>query len=213
MVLTSRDVELATAGISPENISRELAKFARSELAAVIANGEASTIYTKYVNGRESAEEETVQAPGPIIYNFSYWEPIIKFALAELDKRSPVKTGRYKSSHRVMLGSQFVEPTTQISAGESVTVVNTQPYSRKIEVGHMKMSVPEKVYQDVMRKVRSQFGGAISVQFKMILIPNGYTLKGRFRKGYKPGARKKLARDTAAGARMTYPSLEMMMKA
>jgi hypothetical protein len=212
MVLTHRDVELATAGISPENINKELARFARSELANVIASGEASTIYTKYVNGREGAEEETVQAPGPVLYDFSYWEPIIKFALAALAERSPVLTGAYQSTHRVMLGSQFIDPTAPIAAGETVTIVNTQPYSRKIEVGFMQMRVPDGVYQDVMRKVRSQFGRAVSVTFKMILIPNGYILKGRFSRGYKPGARTKLARDTQAGARMTYPAIQMEMK-
>jgi hypothetical protein len=211
MVLEQRDVKLATASISPQNINRELAKFARSELANVIAAGEASTIYTKYVNGVEGAQEETVQAPGPIVYDFSYWQPIIAFTLQELERRSPVKTGRYQSSHRVMIGSQFVAPDTQFAADENPVIVNVQPYSRKIEVGFMKMSVPDGVYQDVMRKVKSQFGRVIRIQFRMIMLPNGYILKGRFSRGYKPGARKKLAKDTQAGARMTYPSLHMSM--
>jgi hypothetical protein len=216
MVLTPRDVQLATDGISPENISRELAKFARGELAKAIDGGEASSIYTKYVTQRggavEGAEEETVEAPGPILYEFSYWQPIVAFALQFIENRSPVKTGKYQSSHRVMLGSQFISQDTQISAGESVTIVNTQPYSRKIEVGFMQMSVLEGVYQDTMRAVKSQFGRAITVKFQMIFLPNGYVLKGRFSKGVKAGARRKLAKDTQAGARMTYPSIIMSMK-
>lgn len=216
MTLTARDVQLATAGIAPDMIAKELAKFARSELASVIAAGEASTIYSTFVNGREGASEDTVVPPGPILYEFSYWQPIIAFALAELEKRSPVgpgKNGHYKDRHRVMLGSQFVAPDTQIAAGEEVTIVNTQPYSRKIEVGHMRMSVPDGVYQDVIRKVQSQFGRMIKVRFRMILIPGGYVLKGQFRRGYKPGARRKLGKDTQAGARMTYPAMVMTMGA
>lgn len=211
MVLEDRDIKMATAGMAPEVIAKELARFARSELAGVIAAGEASTIYTKYVNGREGAEEETVRPPGPIVYDFSYWEPILKFALNFLRERSPVKTGAYQSTHQVMIGSQFIDPAAPIAAGEEVVIVNTRPYARKIEVGFMQMSVPDGVYNDAMRAVKRQFGRVIRVNFRMILIPNGYILKGMFRRGYKPGARTKLGKDTQAGARMTYPALVMTM--
>jgi hypothetical protein len=210
-VMEQRDVQLATEGISPENISRELARLARSELANAIASGEASSIYTKFVNGNEGAAEETVVAPGPILYEFSYWQPIIEFVLKFLEQRSPVDTGRYQGAHRVMLGSQFVDPSVEFAAGEQITIVNTQPYSRKIESGFMLMSKERAVYQDAMRAVQSQFRGMIKVRFQMIFLPNGYILKGRFTKGFRAGARKKLARDTQAGARMTYPSLLMTM--
>ena len=210
--MTDRDVRLATADISPENIGKELARFARSELSEAIINGEASPTYDKFVNGREGAEEETVVPPGPILYVFSYWEPIIEFALAYLNKRSPVLTGRYQGSHVVMIGSQVVSPSTQISSDEEVIIVNTQPYSRKIEVGHMRMSMPDGVYEDARAAVQRQFGRALQVRVKQILLPNGYILKGRFTKGYKKFARTKLKRDTEAGARMTYPALVMTMR-
>lgn len=209
--MTERDVKLATAGISPENIARELARFAVDERQKAIISGEASPTYDTYVNGRKGADESTVVPPGPILYEFSYWEPIIQFALAELNKRSPVKTGRYQGSHVVMIGSQVVSPSTQISSDEEVIIVNTQPYSRKIEVGHMRMSVQDGVYEDIRKKVQSQFGRAVKVRVKQILLPNGYVLKGRFTRGYKKFARTKLKKDTEAGARMTYPALIMTM--
>lgn len=207
-----RDLQMATAGIAPDAIAKELARFAREALFEAVTSGEGSPVYDTYVNGHHGASEDTVVPPGPILYVFSWWEPIIKFALEELAKRSPVKTGRYQASHQVMLGSQFIQPDTQIGADEEVTIVNTQPYSRKIEVGFMKMSVPDAVYQDVRKKVQSQFGAAVSVQYRMVYIPNGYILKGVFRKGMKDKARTKLQKDTQAGARMTYPALVMRMK-
>ncbi len=210
--LEDRDLRLAIDGISPDNIAKELAKFARAELANAITADEASPIYDKFINGRKGAEEETVVPPGPIVYVFSYWEPIIKFALAWLEKNSPVRTGRYQSSHRVMLGSQFVSPQTQIGADEAITIVDTQPYSRKIEVGHMVMSVPDGLYRRCQAAVSTQFGRAVEVRFKMIYLPNGYILKGRFTKGVKKYARRKLQKDTQPGARMTYPSIEMRMR-
>lgn len=209
----ARDLQLATADLAPETISRELARFARSSLADVIAAGEASTIYTKYVNGREGAEEETVVPPGPIVYDFSYWQPILAFTLAELEKRSPRKTGAYIASHVVMVGSQAIRPDAQIAAGEEVSVVATVPYARKIESGFQRVSTGDAVFQDVRRKVQSQFGRAVDVKFRMVYIPNGYILKGHFRRGYKEFARRKLQRDTQAGARMTYPAIVMNMKA
>ena len=209
----ARDLQLATADLAPEAISRELARFARSSLADVIAAGEASTIYTKYVNGREGADEETVVPPGPIVYDFSYWQPILAFTLAELEKRSPRQSGSYIASHVVMVGSQVMRPDAEIAAGEEVSVVATVPYARKIESGFQKVSTGEAVFQDVRRKVQSQFGRAVDVKFRMVYIPNGYILKGRFRRGRKEFSRKKLQRDTQAGARMTYPAIVMNMKA
>lgn len=76
----------------------------------------------------------------------------------------------------------------------------------------MKMSVPDGVYQDVQRKVRSQFGKAVSVNFRMVRLPGGYILKGKFRRGYKPFARKGLQKDTRAGEPVTYPAIIMSMK-
>ncbi len=213
--LTRRDVQLATEGISPENINRELAQFAKLELAKAIDGGEASPIYDRYVNGRHGAPEESVQAPGPILYVFSYWKPIIEFALDFLRKRSPVLTGKYQGSHVVMVGSQILRPDAEIGAGETVHIVATVPYARKIEVGHMRMSVPDGVYADAGRAVKQRFGGrngAVIVRNRNIEIPGGYILKGVFTRGYKPGARKKLGKDVAAGTRMTYPALELRMR-
>lgn len=208
-----RDLQMATAGMAPEAINRELAAFAKRALADAIASGEASPIYTQYINGREGAPIDSVIAPGPALFVFSYWQPIIKFALDYLEKRSPKKSGDYIKSHVVMVGSQVMRPDAEFAAGEEISIVATVPYSRKIEAGHMRMSVPSGVFQDARKAVQSQFGRVIDVRFRMVLIPGGYTLKGVFRRGYKPFARKKLKADTQAGARLTYPALVMNMKA
>lgn len=207
-----RDLQLATAGIAPDQISAELAKFARAAVADVIANRQASSSYEKYINGRRGDEEETVEAPGPILYEFSYWNEIIAFALDFLKRRSPVLTARYQNAHQVMLGSQFVSPTAEIAPDEEVLIVNTVPYSRKIEVGFMSMSVERGVYQDARKAVMGRFGQVVDVRFQMVRIPNGYVLKGRFRRGFRQYSRTGLKKDTMPGAVMTYPSLVMRMR-
>lgn len=210
-----KDLQLATAGIMPDQIRPELARYARKSVAEVIANRQASSSYEKYVSGRRGAEEETVSDPLVIYYEFSYWQEIIAFALDVLKRRSPVRTGRYQNAHQVMLGSQFISPDVDIAPDEVVRIVNTQPYSRKIEVGFMRMSVERGVYQDVRKAVEKRFGGQdgpLTVDFEMVTIPGGYVLKGRFRRGFRQYARTGLKKDTMAGAPMTYPSIVMRMR-
>ncbi|MGE0290269.1 MAG: hypothetical protein AB7P16_28640 [Bradyrhizobium sp.] len=211
----AEDIRLATAGIAPEAVSAELAKLAKTELGRAVSSGAASPIYTRYVNGREGAAEESVEAPGPILYVFSWWKLVINFALEELGKASPRLTGRYQASHVVMVGGRTVDPASDIPAEAEVMIINTQPYARKIEVGHMRMTVPDGVYEAVRSKVVRRFGGEagpVQVRKRMVMLPGGYVLKGRFRRGYKSFARTKLRRDTKAGQPITYPALVMSMK-
>lgn len=209
----ARDLQLATADLQPEVINRELARFAKEELAKAIDGGEASSIYTQYVNGVEGAPVDSVRVPGAVLFEFSYWQPIIAFALDALRKRSPVLTGRYQNTHVVMIGSQIVAPDVEIAAGEEVMLVNTQPYARVLEVGNVQVRAPgDAIYQSTRQVVQRQFGKAVDIRFRMVTIPGGYRLKGRFRRGYKPFARRKIRPDTAAGAIMTYPALVMNMR-
>lgn len=207
-----KDLQLATAGIMPDQIRPELARYARKSVAEAIANRQASSSYEKYVSGRRGAEEETVSDPLVIYYEFSYWQEIIAFALDFLKRRSPVLTARYQNAHQVMLGSQFVSADIDIAPDEEVTIVNTRAYSRKIEVGFMRMSVDRGVYQDARKAVMGKYGQVVDVRFQMITIPNGYVLKGRFRRGFRQYARTGLKKDTAAGQPMTYPSITMRMR-
>lgn len=207
-----KDLQLAVADIAPEKIAAQLAAFARSELRNAIADGEGSPIYDKFINGREGAEEESVVPPGPILYVFSWWDDIVKYALQYLVERSPEKSGRYKSSWQVMVNGQVVADPKTIPIQSVVTIINTQPYSRKIDVGHMQMSVPPFVVEDARTKVMSIFGNIITAKRIMISIPGGYVLKGRFRRGIRKHARRKLRADTQAGAPMTYPALQMQMR-
>ena len=222
--LFDKDIQLATAGIAPDQIAKALARYARTSLADVIANKQASSIYTTFVNGKEGASEDDVVPPGPILYQFSYWQPIIAFALDFLRKRSPVAPGtrtegdfgigHYRDAHRVMIGSQFVDPAAEIAADETPVIVNPQPYARKIEVGFMRMSVERGIYLEAAAAIRRQFGGrngSIKVTQEWVMLPGGYVLKGRFRQGFRKYARTGLKKDTQAGQPMRYPALVLSM--
>jgi hypothetical protein len=208
----AKDLQLATAGISSGAVAPALAAFARRELAAAIQSGEGSERYNKFVNGREGVAEETVIAPGPIVYLFSWWREILEFALQSLVERSPDKSGRYKRSWFVMTSGGRVKSFDDIPIGATVTLSNDQPYSRKIDVGHMQMSVPPGVIEDVRKMVMGKFGNMVTAKRTMIPLPGGYVLKGHFRRGYRQFARKKLRRDTQAGSQMLYPALVLSIR-
>jgi hypothetical protein len=60
--------------------------------------------------------------------------------------------------------------------------------------------------------VMSKFGNMVTARRMMVPLPNGYVLKGHFRRGVRQFARTKLHRDTAAGSQMTYPALSLSMR-
>jgi hypothetical protein len=234
-----RDLKLATASIAPEVISAELAKLAKSELVAAIERGEASPVFTRYVDGVDGATEETVdvlstKTPGPILYVFSWWKPIIEFALADLIKRSPKRSGRFAQSFIVIVRDRLVSDYSTIRADDEVIITNAQPYVRKVQVGAMEMSVPPQIFDAARSAVVKEFGAGkngfgFAVRFLDIaagvhpLIP--YVLKGEYagrfnaqrarlragqslRTGEKRLQRRK---DRDVGQPITYPALVLNM--
>ncbi len=129
-----REIVLATKGLEPEAISKMLASFARSEVAKAISSGAASPRYEKYVNGRAGAEEETVVAPGPILYQFTNWPLVINAAIEELQKRTRTRTGRYHSSFIIIVnGKTIASDYSKIRADAEVAIINAAPYTRKLD--------------------------------------------------------------------------------
>lgn len=234
-----RDIKLATVGLAPEVVSAELAKLAKSELAAAIERGEASPVFTRYVNGVEGAIEDSVdvlsgRTPGPILYVFSWWKPIIQFALADLIQRSPKRSGRFAQSFIVIVRDKLVTDFNGIIASDEVIITNAQPYARKVQVGAMTMSVPPQIFDAARAAVVKEFGGGkngfgFAVRFLDIasgvhpLIP--YRHKGEYagrfnaqRSRLRSGqslrsgeARLQRRKDRDVGQPITYPALVLNM--
>ncbi|WP_312222570.1 hypothetical protein [Rhizobium rhizoryzae] len=205
-----RDISIATRGLTREAAAAALAKFARTELAKAIASGAGSENYTRFVNGRQGAAEESVVAPGPILYVFSNWPLIISAALEALISASPRKTGAFARSFIVIVGGKLVSDYSQILPNAEVIITNAQPYVRKVQVGSggPKASLAPKPFDKARRAVSSRFGsGVISAQIRFLDIPSGihpqipYMLK-------RAGRRRRRA---AGGNALTYPSLILNM--
>lgn len=196
-----RQIAFATDGIAPENIAKELAKFARAELAKAIAAG-ASPNYDRYVNGRQGAPEESVTIPGGILYVFSNWPLVINAALAELQKRSPRRSGRFASSFVVLANQTVTTDYGSIPAAAEVIIFNAQPTSRKAEVG--RLGIPaRRLFDGTKSALSRRFREGFAFQTMFLNIKAGvhplvpYILKG------SQGRRS----DRQAGSALTYPAI------
>lgn len=184
-------------------INAALASFAKQSLAEVIASGLAPNVYDRYINGREGAPEESVQAPGPITYEFANWNLVINAVLAELKKRGPrSKSGRFAASYIVVVNGRLTTEFNAIPAKAEVIVTNAQPYIRKAEAGLL--GVPRRrLFDGTKRSMAGRFGAAFKFETVFLNIGSGvhplipYILKG------SQGRRK----DRQAGMPITYPSI------
>jgi hypothetical protein len=203
-----RELRVATRDLDPDQISKMLAATAKEALANAIRSDEASPNYRRYVNGQADLGEEQVRAPGPIVYEFSYQSEIALFALDWAAKNSPVWSGDYRHSWYVLVDGAPVDPAA-IPPGATMLITNDRPYARKIDVGHMRLSVPPGIIERMRQVVLGRYGNIVSVNGKAVRLAGGYVLRGRFRKGFRAHARKGLKKDTQAGTPMTYPALEI----
>ncbi|MCO5071138.1 MAG: hypothetical protein M9944_08030 [Rhizobiaceae bacterium] len=218
-----RDLRLAVADLAPDQINAALAKFARQELAETIRTGAGSPTYRRYVNRVEGAPEHSVRAPGPIIYEFIWWKPLIVFTLAELQKRSPRKSGRFASSFVVISGGRMVNDFDAIPADAEVIITNFQSYVRKAESGLLGVK-RRRIFDGTRGMVFRRFREIVDVETKYLNIAPGvhpsipYILKGGARprlaaqssrsSAFRAGRTHLAGRaDRASGQALTYPSI------
>jgi hypothetical protein len=205
-----RNVRLATADMSPEAIKTALAQFAKDELRASLASGEASATYERYVNGVRGAREESVIPPGPIVYVFAYWSLIVRAALDELRRRVPVRSGRYAGGFVVLANGRPVQAYADIPLDAEVIIFNARPYTRKMEVGGNRTGA--KHFDGAGRAVNRQFKGTAVCNISFLSVQGGlhagvpYILKGTAR-----SSSRKVRRDRQPGQPITYPALVINM--
>ena len=228
-------LRVATAGLEPEAMRRKLANFARQSLAEAIASGKAPPNYERFVNNRPGVSEDMVQLPGPILYLFSSWRIVVETALSELRKRTaPGGSGRYNQSFLVVANNQVVTNYDAIPRDASVTIVNFQPYTRKMESGGNRSSRGEvdrekkpasgtgkQHFEHAANALRNRFRPAFTVSFSYFKVSAGlhplmpYILKGQhagLREARKANPERfsrafHKRKDLAAGQPITYPAL------
>jgi hypothetical protein len=196
-----RDLKVATQGLSEKALNAALAAFAKQELSEALSGG-ASPVYETFVNGRRGAPENTVVAPGPILYVFSNWPLIINVAIDELKKRSPRRSGRYMDSFVVLANQVVTTDYTKISADAEVIITNIQPYVRRIEVGANK-SRGKRMFDLTKSALNRRFKDAFRSETKFLNIQSGVAPGVPYVLKYSAGRR----RDRQAGQPISYPAI------
>lgn len=210
-----RRLRVAVGDLTGSAAVAKLAAFARQELSEVIATGQGSPHYDKFVNGQPGVVEERVRLPGPIVYVFSWLDEVVELALESLRKESPIgpaERGHYMDSHEVLIGGQVVASSKNPGAVRSieippraeVVISNSMPYARKIEVGAMrKMSVPPRVYEQARQAVLRQYRRLVTCELRFITRSDGYQLRAALNKRRSRGT---------DGTVLTYPALVINLR-
>lgn len=186
-----------------EEARRALTETAKREHARVMSTEPKPTRFTREVDGVPGAREEQVKVGGLIRYRYPRIEEVVRFAFDTLFDLSPVLSGEYRNNHVMFVNGAAARNLAEWDGTGEIVITNPLPYSRKIEVGKMKMRVPgsDRVYQQAIQAVRRRFGNQASITFTYRGIVGGQSVnpldaaptlkrrtivrgaKGRFAKG------------------------------
>ena len=230
-VVARRLREFVDRSLSPEAMARQFATIARGRRDDAIRSGEASKDFRTFVDGREGAREETTRPGGAVVYKFNVMGLVVRRALEELVKASPDDSGDFKRAWTVSVnGRPWRGNYDDIPNDADVIIVNPLPYSRKIEVGAMTISVPahpiERVRQKMLRTFKSMY-----FEKTFVVLPSSfafgdyetpYVLQGRQRvvaaklnrrsRAFRQGRMTLAGRaDTQRGQKLTYPALTIKL--
>lgn len=129
-----------------------------------------------------------------IVFSYFYMQPVVDAALELLREKSPVGSvgdkhpGLYRDNHLVFLNGSVVQDVNNWQPGQQINISNPVPYSRKIEAGRMKMSVPAHVYEDTAQILANRFGNSVNVKFVFMPVRFGdIEAYAAFSKQIRPG--------------------------
>jgi len=164
-----------------EETQRILVKVAKREHGKVMATAPRPVSFERYVDGRAGAPEEAVKPNGMILYTYPRVEVVAQFAMETLFDLSPVLSGKYRLSHTLFLNGSAVPNLMGFKSGDEATISNPVPYSRKIEVGKMKMRVPgtSMIYAKAAKIVQARYGNIANIGFTYRGLAGGAILAGR----------------------------------
>lgn len=206
-------IRLQLDKFSPAEAQRRHVAIARAGLNAYLASQPSAPDVTIEVDGHHATSETEVRPFGIIVYRFSRMREIAGFALAELRRFSPIRSGRYRDAWFVMLNDAEAS-LAEVGSRDTVTLANDEPYSRKINVGakgftrYAPPGVVEKARQSVLARYRS----SVEAEIVFLTFGGGWVLRKsqqRKRKGRPYGG---FRSDALKGMQVTYPALVLKPK-
>ena len=169
-----RIFSVAAKGAADE-VRNVLIAAAKREHALVMSAEPRPTRFTREVDGVAGAPEEQVKLGGIIRYRYPRLEEVVRFAFETLFDLSPVLSGEYRNSHTMFINGGAARNLADWDGNGEIVITNPLPYSRKIEIGKMKMRVSgtDRVYQQAAQKVKRRFGNQANVEFTFRGIVGG----------------------------------------
>ncbi|MEZ0060914.1 hypothetical protein ABIF26_006457 [Bradyrhizobium elkanii] len=166
---------LLDRNLSPEARSKRVAAFAQKEIDAADAQNRSALgavpPKTVTVDGKQGAPLESVNPDkGTIVAEWRLVNDVLKWIMATLEQRSPIVSGKYRDSHTLYVDGSEVDPNNA-PMGQEAVFLNTQPYSRKIEIGKTEsgrdfvIQVPNRIYERTAADAQARFGNLVKVRF------------------------------------------------
>jgi len=219
-----RVIDLAVSHLRPPEVQRVHARIAREGLAEHLAALPGKPPVRTIVDGRAGAAEESVRAYGLIRYEFGFLAEIAPFALEQARTLSPVDSGRYRDSWIVLADGVPVDAAAVPPETVELTIVNPEPYSRKLNVGKgldgtpFVIEVPPNFVERVAQAVLRRWGNIVRAQVRYLSLQGAYTIKtgnavllrreaGRAGILVDSRAQFQSRRDRNAGSEVTYPAV------
>jgi len=164
-----------------EATQRVLVDTAKREHARVLNTEPRPTRFTRTVDGRRNAAEETVKPDGIIVYDYPRMHEIVQVAMNTLFDLSPVLSGDYRNAHTIYVDGNPVSNIKDWDGTGEIVILNHVPYSRKIELGKMRMRVPgtDHVYEQAEYVLNQRYSNVARISFTYRGIAGGYIAKGK----------------------------------
>lgn len=166
--------------VSSGQIGQIAGVLARQVLQDAISRGVASPNYTRVVDGRAGAPEESVNLHGGnIVYLFAQLTDAVVYAFTYVREISPVKSGAFKASWVVLIdGRPWTGPLETIpKTAVQAIIVDSAPYARKLEqtVGARNpiYRITEQARQATLRRYKG-----LVVERKFVTLSGGITQRG-----------------------------------
>lgn len=162
--------------LSPGARSRRLAEFAKDQL--IVAQDQnrralgAVPPHETFVDGASGRSIESVKADGVIVFEFRLIQDALGAIGEMLVKASPVRTGRFQSSHILFADGVEVDPGRIPMDASRFSFVNSMPYARKIERG-LSPQAPEGVFHVVATLAARRYGNLARIRFGFESLPAG----------------------------------------
>lgn len=159
---------LIAENLSPKARSAALAEFAKEQLAeAETANAAATGTVPRhetYVDGQQGGSIDRVKPDGEIIFDFDLMTDVLRWIDKMLIEFSPVKTGRYQHSHKLLVDGHEADPNGVIPAGTEYVLMNTQPYAEEIE-NDLSRQAPHGVFHVIAVLASQRFAQVAKIEF------------------------------------------------